>query len=191
MLSESVFLGLLLGTIKNGNMRFLRYVKVKFFWMPIAAFLIEAASEIIVSQNLLGLRSFWNEYYLLVQIIIYTMLIIFCYYNMNRRIFALILIGIMLNFAVISFNDGKMPVDVGGALSEGYRLEVEQLASGLIAGHDVLDEETTRLKLLGDVIHIPPPYPFPKTISLGDAAISAGVFFFIFNSQKRRKTSVR
>src|SRR6056297_1590664 len=107
MLGESVFLGLVLGTIKNGNMRFLRYVKVKFFWMPIVAFLLETASEIIVSQNLLGLRSFWNEYYLLVQIIIYTMLIIFCYYNMNRRIFALILIGIMLNFAVISFNDGK------------------------------------------------------------------------------------
>src|SRR6056297_1253805 len=191
MLGESVFLGLLIATFKNGNMRFLKYVDVRYFWLPIAAFLLEIASEIIVSQNLLGLRLFWNEYYLVVQIIIYTMLVIFCYYNMSRRIFVVILIGILLNFAVISFNDGKMPVDVEGALSEGYTVEVDQLSGGFIAGHDILDEETTRLKILGDVIHIPPPYPFPKTISIGDIAISAGVFFFISNTQKRRKTIVR
>jgi len=191
MLGESVFLGLMIATFKNGNMRFLKYVDVRYFWLPIAAFLLEIASEIIVSQNLLGLRLFWNEYYLVVQIIIYTMLVIFCYYNMSRRIFVVILIGILLNFAVISFNDGKMPVDVEGALSEGYTVEVDQLSGGFIAGHDILDEETTRLKILGDVIHIPPPYPFPKTISFGDIAISTGVFFFIFNSQKRRKTIVR
>ncbi|HKL11573.1 MAG TPA: DUF5317 domain-containing protein [Clostridia bacterium] len=191
MLGESVFLGLMIATFKNGNMRFLKYVDVRYFWLPIAAFLLEIASEIIVSQNLLGLRLFWNEYYLVVQIIIYTMLVIFCYYNMSRRIFVVILIGILLNFAVISFNDGKMPVDVEGALSEGYTVEVDQLSGGFIAGHDILDEETTRLKILGDVIHIPPPYPFPKTISIGDIAISAGVFFFISNTQKRRKTIVR
>src|SRR6056297_958713 len=191
MLGESVFLGLLAATFKNGNMRFLRYVNVRYFWLPIAAFMLEIASEIIVSQNLLGLRLFWNEYYLIVQIIIYTMLVIFCYHNIDRRIFTLIFVGILLNFAVISFNDGKMPVDVEGALSEGYSVEVEQLSRGLIAGHDVLDEETTRLKILGDVIHIPPPYPFPKTISLGDIVLSVGVFFFIFNSHKRRKTIVR
>lgn len=183
MLTESVFFGLVATTFKYGNMRFLRNLRVKFFFMPIAAFLLEMFCEIIIFRDWFGWQAVLNEYYLVVQIIIYTILVIFCYYNLDRKIFILILVGILLNFVVIAFNDGMMPVDVTGALSEGYHAEVEELSKGLVAGHAVLDEESTRLSFLGDVLHIPPPYPFPKTVSLGDIAISLGVFLYLFNTK--------
>ncbi|MBK5252407.1 MAG: DUF5317 domain-containing protein [Peptostreptococcaceae bacterium] len=184
MLGESVVLGLFAATVKNGNMRFLRYMNVRYLYLPIAAFLLEFACGIIVSRNLMGLRLFMNEYYLVIQIMVYTMLVIFCYFNLRKRVFALIILGIMLNFAVIASNDGMMPVDTSTALSEGYALGVEQLENGLIAGHTLLDDETTNLAMLGDVINISSPYPFPKTISIGDIVISAGVFLFIYSTKK-------
>ncbi len=191
MLGESVVLGLLAATVKNGNMRFLRYMNVRYLYLPIVAFLLEFACGIIVSRNIMGLRIFINEYYLVVQIMVYTMLVIFCYFNLNKRVFAVILLGIMLNFVVIAFNDGMMPVDTSVALSGGFSLGVEQLENGLIAGHTLLNQETTHMAMLGDVINVSSPYPFPKTISMGDIVISAGVFFFIYNTKKGRKTIVR
>jgi hypothetical protein len=190
MLGESVVLGLLARTVKNRNMRFLRYMNVRYLYLPIVAFLLELACGTIVSRNIMGLRSFINEYYLVVQIIVYTMLTIFCYFNMRKRVFVVILLGIMLNFVVIASNDGMMPVDTSVALSGGYSLGVEQLENGYIAGHTLLDQETTNLAMLGDVINIPSPYPFPKTISIGDIVISAGVFFFIYNTKKGREAGV-
>ncbi len=190
MLGESVVLGLLVATVKNGNMRFLRYMHVRYLYLPIAAFLLEFACGIIVRQDLMGLRIFMNEYYLVIQIMVYTMLIIFCYFNLRKRVFVFILLGIMLNFAVIASNDGMMPVDTSMALSVGYGRGVEQLENGLIAGHTLLDDETTNLTMLGDVINISSPYPFPKTISIGDIVISGGVFFFIYNTKKGRRTGV-
>jgi hypothetical protein len=191
MLGESVVLGLLAATVKNGNMRFLRYMNARYVYLPIVAFLLEFACGIIVSRNVMGLRIFINEYYLVVQIMVYTILTIFCYINLNKRVFVVILLGIMLNFVVIASNDGMMPVDTSVALSGGFSLGVEQLENGLIAGHTLLNQETTHMAMLGDVINVSSPYPFPKTISMGDIVISAGVFFFIYNTKKGRKISAR
>jgi len=190
MLSESVVLGILAATIRNGNMRFLKFFNAKYLFLPITAFLFEFICSAIVFRNILGLRLFMNEYYMIAQIIIYAMLFIFCCFNLNKRMFAIILVGIFLNFAVIAANDGMMPVKVDGALSQGYSLQVDQLEKGLIGGHIPLDEKTTRISMLGDVIDIRPPYPFPKTISVGDIVISVGVFLLIFNTKEKEEEIV-
>jgi hypothetical protein len=59
------------------------------------------------------------------------------------------------------------------------------LKDGYIAGHSVLIKGKTNLWLLGDIINIPPPYPFPQTISIGDIFIALGAFLFIQNNMKK------
>ncbi|PKM49175.1 MAG: hypothetical protein CVV02_17325, partial [Firmicutes bacterium HGW-Firmicutes-7] len=44
--------------------------------------------------------------------------------------------------------------------------------------HTVLNE-STKLRILGDVIHLPKPYPFPKSLSIGDLFLIGGVFRLI------------
>lgn len=185
MLTESVVLGLLAATFKYGNMRFLSNLKVRLFILPIGAFLLEVACEVIVARDLFGWRAGLNAFYLVVQIIVYTLLVIFCYYNNDRKVFYIILAGILLNFAVIAANDGMMPVDPAGALERGYVGEVRRLEDGQVAGHALLDPERTRLAFLGDVLHVPPPYPHPKTVSAGDILLSVGVFLLIYQTKNR------
>lgn len=44
------------------------------------------------------------------------------------------------------------------------------------------------MTVLGDIIHIPPPYPFPKTISLGDVVIGIGMGMLIVPQMKKKES---
>ena len=87
----------------------------------------------------------------------------------NRMTPAIILmiIGVFLNFAVISANRG-MPVKAALPARGADQLHVRMT-------------ETTYLPWLADVIPWPLPGPLGGLVSLGDLFLSVGVFLLIFN----------
>lgn len=96
--------------------------------------------------------------------------------NFNKAFMKLLFAGTLLNFIAIVSNDFKMPVLVSEVLSnvEAKKLYL-QAGQNLI--HSLMTEET-KFKVLCDIITLPPPYPFPKTISIGDIFLLLGIFVF-------------
>lgn len=108
--------------------------------------------------------------------------------NIKKSYMMLFFIGTLLNFIAIASNGFKMPVFVSDVLGdvEAKRLYL-QTGQDLI--HSLLTDKTN-FKFLCDIITIPSPYPFSKTISVGDVFLLAGVFAFwqdLLEGKKSRK----
>jgi len=96
-------------------------------------------------------------------------------------------LGTLLNFLVLIFNAGFMPVEVEVPLAMGFEEAGEALSQGMVFGHKVMAADDL-LKSLGDIVHIPPPYPFPKTISFGDLLIGIGTGMLIVPHMKKKES---
>ena len=92
----------------------------------------------------------------------------------------LMFLGTLMNFIAIIFNDFKMPVYNSEMMTE-FEIKKIYLQSGQDLIHSLLTEDT-KFKIFADIITLPPPYPFPKTISIGDIFLFFGVFAFWQNA---------
>jgi len=98
--------------------------------------------------------------------------------NYNEKGFRLVLLGTILNFMPIALNKGKMPVSIDALKFSSLYSELKLLKEGRILTH-VLENEATKMGILGDIIPIPKPYLLPKIISIGDIFIALGLFVVI------------
>lgn len=108
--------------------------------------------------------------------IIYIGLLHVSFLNIKKSYMMLFFLGTLMNFLAIGANGFKMPVYVSELLTD---IEAKKmfLLSGKDLVHSLLTEET-RLKFLCDIFTLHPPYPFPKTISIGDIFLISGIFAF-------------
>jgi hypothetical protein len=71
-----------------------------------------------------------------------------------------------------------MPVSVEALSRVGLLDVLPLLKSKTYVIHSVLTEHS-RLKFLADVIPLPPPYPRPRVLSVGDIIMAVGLFILI------------
>ncbi|WP_312831398.1 DUF5317 domain-containing protein [Sedimentibacter saalensis] len=108
--------------------------------------------------------------------------------NIKKSYMMLFFIGTLLNFIAIASNGFKMPVFVSDVLGD-FEAKRLYLQTGQDLIHSLLTDKT-KFKFLCDIITIPSPYPFSKTISVGDVFLLAGVFAFwqdLLEGKKSRK----
>ncbi len=180
MLAESVVLSIFIGVFRGKKIKSLENLQIDKYWLILLSFSIEFASSLIIESDIQPLSQFITDNYFFVHMMVYILLFIcFAFNRNNDKALVIVLIGVILNFIVIMANSGFMPVSTDMALSKGFNESIELLAKGRVAGHEVLIRGETKLWLLADIINIPPPYPFPQTISIGDIFISLGTFLFI------------
>jgi hypothetical protein len=99
--------------------------------------------------------------------------------NLRQPGFALVLLGLVLNLAVIGANGG-MPVARSAIVASGQQDTLGELAEDGDGVKHHLAGPSTRLLLLGDVLALPPPVK--QVISVGDVAIDAGIFWFVVSA---------
>ena len=151
-------------------------VEIKGYKILIIMAVIEIAAQFLFKRftgnNILKVLSFhWT---------IYFALFIVSIINFEKPFMKLMFIGTLFNFIAIVSNDFKMPVLVSQILTD---VEIKKMY--LISGQDLIHSlltEDTNFKLLCDIITLPHPYPFPKTISIGDIFLLLGVFMFWQNA---------
>jgi hypothetical protein len=112
------------------------------------------------------LSGYIHEYFSFIHCISYQLLLIGMVLNIEKHYMRILFLGTLLNFLVIMLNGMKMPVYI----PMGYENAIENiqyLQSGKDLIHTAMTEDTV-LRILGDIIVLSHPYPFPKTISIGD-----------------------
>lgn len=116
--------------------------------------------------------------------IIYPAILLVTMINFKKHCMKLFFLGTLFNFIAIALNDFKMPVYIAETAANS-QATIALLQSGKDLIHSMMTA-STRFKILCDIITIPPPYPFVKTISIGDILLLAGVFIFWQESYKAK-----
>ena len=100
-----------------------------------------------------------------------------------------VFIGGLSNFVAIAANGGRMPVDAALLARTRGADYVRELAAGRVTSNSSLADSHTRLRWLTDQILIPPPWPLPTVLSVGDLLIAAGVVWVIAAAMRSRPSA--
>ncbi|MBI4259875.1 MAG: DUF5317 family protein [Actinobacteria bacterium] len=117
----------------------------------------------------------------------FAVLLVFCIGNLRAPGFPLIVLGLLLNLAVIAPNGG-MPVSRTALVASGQADTLEALASGRAVKHHLAGEGDV-LAFLGDVIAIGPPVR--QVLSVGDLATASGLAWLVAASMRRERRPER
>lgn len=185
MLAEALVLGLLIGLVLKGQLKNFEKLNFKLWYLAIFAAIIELSSNMIRLNEIQPYSVFVDDYVWYIKVVIYSLLTIVLIVNIRHMGIVLVFIGVVLNGIVILMNQGRMPVTIEGIETLVSGEYIEKLTSGSDLAHQLLTDQTM-YPFLGDIIHIMPPYPFPKTISVGDIFMSIGIMVFIICVMKMR-----
>ena len=122
-----------------------------------------------------------------VGLLIASYLVLFAFALSNIRVpgVPLILLGLAMNFVVITVNTG-MPVSREALIASHQEEAVDQLEGGDIAKHHLATDDDALL-FLADVI--PVGRPFDQVVSAGDLVAYAGVMWLVAGIMRRRRSA--
>ena len=181
MLVDVFFFSLAVALIRKGKLGRLADLPLKRIELIILGFLIQF-SLVFLGQRDLPLLVKWGAY---LHILSYLLLLVSMWYNRHIGEMKIIGLGILINFIVILANGGQMPVSVDALVKAHLEDFLPLLGSKTYVIHTIL-EENTQLKFLADVIPLPPPYPRPRVLSIGDIIMAVGLFMLIQRGMVRR-----
>lgn len=167
-------ISLILTYIRRGRFKLKNNLYLKGYKILIIIAAIEIIAVILYKKHLI------NNFILNINWIIYIVILIFTALNIKNTYMKLFFIGTLMNFLAILFNDFKMPVLIADSIANA-EINRQFLLSGNDLIHSLLTDKTN-FKILCDIIILPPPYPFAKTLSIGDLFLLTGVFVFWQNA---------
>ncbi|MCK8059432.1 MULTISPECIES: DUF5317 family protein [unclassified Fusibacter] len=179
MLVETVILAViwLFITRNKHKFKFDEFKGLPWLW---ASIITEQSAQLLIDFGVFRVV----EYTFFIHLGIYGLLFIFIAYNIKSfKSLGITGVGILLNAVVVFSNNGYMPVSDQLAVKYGYDLTLESLNRFEIFGHALISS-STKLSVLSDWISIGPPYPFPKTLSIGDLIIDIGIIVLAYSLSK-------
>lgn len=170
MFIELILLSVIIGLIRGGKLSRFKDINFKKMWLFILALVIQ---YFLVSKNLIEEFHYFDKIDIYIKqliIISYVLLFIGIIVNLRYKSLWSVLTGSVLNFIVLVANNWKLPI-----LEEG--LELVGLDTLLPLYTQIV--EGTKFPILGGIIIVSKPYPFPRIFSIGDLIISLGLFILI------------
>lgn len=187
MFLEPTIFSLIIGKLRKGKFENLEHIYIKGWYLLIISGILQIGIGTLKAYNLDLWNIFIKKYFIYFHLLTYLLLFIVVFLNIKRFSMKVFLIGITLNFLVIFSNGGKMPVSIEGINGiNNPSIDIE------ISDFDIKHKgftKDTKLPYLADIIPIPPPYPLPKIISIGDIFLMGGVFIFFQESMIKREKS--
>jgi len=172
LLCACLFGSILLGYVTGGRLSNLAETRFRLPWVGAAAVVLQfipidgRAGDLVLTLS-------------------FVLLLVVAGANVRLPGFALILVGLGMNFAVITVNHG-MPVTREAIVASGQADTLAELRT-LDSPKHHLRTAQDRLVLLADVIAIPPPVR--QAVSVGDLASIVGAMWFVIGAMQRSPTS--
>ena len=174
LVAVGLALGIAVGYLLGGRLSQLSDLKPRYAPLALIGLLLQLVNP----------PGSWPLVMLLVSFVLLT---VFTLVNIKIAGFAVILVGVALNFAVIAVNGG-MPVAREAIVASGQEATLGPLIEhGGVKHH--LAGPADRLVFLGDVIAI--PAPVGQAISIGDIFTYGGMTIVIAASMRRREHAPR
>ncbi len=174
LLLYAVLVGLLLGLASGGRLTALGTVRVRWwpvalaglvfqlvlFSPPVAAIVGDAGPALYVGSTAVVL------------LVLLT--------NLRQPGFSIIALGALLNLVVIVANGGQMPgsPEAFAAVHGVAAVPTDDFSNSHLIGPHTL------LPFLGDIFHLPRPFPLANVFSIGDVLIGLGGALFIVSTMR-------
>jgi Family of unknown function (DUF5317) len=171
LVAIGLLLGVAVGYLRGGRLSQLSELKPRYAPLALAGLLLQLVNP----------PGSWP---LVLLILSFVLLTAFTLANIRIVGFAAILVGVVLNFAVIAINGG-MPVDRDAIVASGQGSTLAPLLEHRGVKHHLAGPDD-RLLFLGDVIAVPPPVS--QVISIGDLFTYGGMAIVIAGSMRRRRS---
>jgi hypothetical protein len=171
LILATLLVALVAGFLLGGRLSNLSHLRIR--WAPLAI--------VGFAMQLVNPPGDWPLFMLLGS---FVLLSIFALANIRTVGFALILVGVAMNFTVIAVNSG-MPVSRQALIASGQADTVGDLVNDAdsYVKHHLADGED-RVLFLGDVIALAPP--IAQAVSVGDFYTYGGVALVIVAAMRRR-----
>jgi len=175
---EVIILSIIVGLIRGG--KFTRLIKVDFkrVWILIFAFVFQYFLVFINSTEEIQMMGKLYNYLKQLIILSYILLFIGIFANIKYRSLWLVLSGTVLNFFAVVVNHWKIPILKEGFKLVGLKDMYTMLEGGNLPLYTAISD-ATKYPVLGKIIAISKPYPFPNIISIGDLLMCFGLYTLI------------
>jgi hypothetical protein len=171
LVAIGLVLGIAVGYLRGGRLSQLSELKPRYAPLALVGLLLQLVNP----------PGSWP---LVLLILSFVLLTAFTIANIRIVGFAAILVGVLLNFAVIAINGG-MPVDRDAIVASGQESTLAPLLEHRGVKHHLAGPDD-RLLFLGDVIAV--PAPVSQVISVGDLFTYGGMAIVIAGSMRRRRS---
>ena len=175
MFIEALMLGIAIGLVRGGNLNSLRSSHIRMSALLVLAFLIQA----VLSFMMLAGSRLFLDFRLVFYAISYGLLFIALFFNLQNKAVWLLIVGSLLNFAVIFLNEGSIPIAVEALEKAGFTNRLELIQSGRLLQYQLTEGPGGWLVFLGKRLTPPAAYPIRQVFSIGDLVISMGLFVWI------------
>lgn len=179
-----IIISIIIGLLRNGKLSSLSEISLKKIELIVLACLIQGGLIFLGSKNI----KFVLDYSSYMIIFSYIVLLLAVWYNKDLKGIKIITLGIIFNFIVIVVNGGHMPVLLSSLYKAGLDDFALILKEGTYVTHTLVTEKTL-FRFLADVIPLPPPFPDPSVVSVGDFLMFYGVFSLIQNAMVKKQNS--
>lgn len=174
-----IILSIIIGYLRKGSLKNFLNIELKRLSFIFFGFLI----QIIIFSSYFQLSSF-KKFTGLFFIISYVIVFITIYSNLHLKSIRVVGLGFLLNFLVILFNKGYMPVSIDSLSKVNAYEKIKLLKEYTTFNNCILMSSKTKLNFLGDIV----PIKFiNQVISIGDIFILLGFFFFIQEGMLKKK----
>jgi len=177
-----IIISIIIGLLRNGKLSSLSQISLKRMELLVLAFIIQVGLTFLGSKKI----EFVFNYSSYALAFSYVVLLIAVWYNGKLKGMKIIALGIAFNFMVIVANGGHMPVLLSSLYKAGLNDFALVLKEGTYVTHTLITEKTL-FKFLADVIPLPPPFPDPSVVSVGDFLLFYGVFSLIQNAMVKKE----
>ena len=177
-----IIISIIIGLLRNGKLSSLSQISLKRTELIVLACLIQGGIIFLGSRNI----KFVLDYSSYMIIFSYIVLLLAVWYNKKLKGINFIALGIIFNFIVIVANGGHMPVLLSSLYKAGLNDFALILKEGTYVTHTLISENTL-CAFLADVIPLPPPFPDPSVVSVGDFLLFYGVFSLIQNAMVKKE----
>jgi Family of unknown function (DUF5317) len=165
-----VIVAIIAGYLSGGSLREFPTVRTRWWWLAIVGVAMQLVTDAGTLPTFLLVGSF-------------VVLIVYVIANLRAPGYAMILLGLLLNGAVIAANQG-MPVTREALVESGQADTLPELSSNEDGQKHLLAGDDTKLLELGDVIALGDP--IRQVVSVGDILVHLGIAWFIVVAMRRR-----
>jgi len=179
-----IIISIIIGLLRKGKLSSLSQISLKKIELIVLACLIQGGIIFLGPKKIKFVLD-CSSYMIIFS---YIVLLLAVWYNKKLKGIKIIALGIIFNFIVIVANGGHMPVLLSSLYKVGLNDFALVLKEGTYITHTLISENTL-CAFLGDVIPLPPPFPDPSVVSVGDFLMFYGVFNLIQNAMVKEQNS--
>jgi hypothetical protein len=172
-----IILGAVFGILARGRISNILSLKFEKLWLLMAVVGIQTTIRVLAFKGLIDVQ----RYSFMVQGAAFILLLVVLWYNRRHLGVLVIGIGCLANILVMMVNGGMMPVSSQLIKKVGDLSSSLELLKNGADGKHILINEATKLRVLSDIIEMPPFLGWlMPVVSIGDLIVAVGIFLLVF-----------